>query len=179
MGSQRVGHDWATLTLSLSPGKEMSQNLKPYRKLSFHDNSKGIWTAKRAENLAELLWLADSHLESSFLVECIEWHHVYTGRTINYMKTTLRKHLKTLFLHTLKALVAQSCLTLCDPMDCSSPGFSAHGILRQGHWRKWVSIPFPGDLLSPGIEPGSPALQVGSWLPESSGKLILKICPIS
>ena len=130
MGSQRVGHDWVTLTLSLSPGKEMSQNLKPYRKLSFHDNSKGVWTAKRAENLAELLWLADSHLESSFLVECIEWHHVYTGRTINYMKTTLRKHLKTLFLHTLKALVAQSCLTLCDPMDCSSPGFSAHGILQ-------------------------------------------------
>ena len=24
-------------------------------------------------------------------------------------------------------LVAQSCLTLCDPMDCSPPGFSVHG----------------------------------------------------
>ena len=25
--------------------------------------------------------------------------------------------------------VAQSCPTLCDPMDCSLPGFSVHGIL--------------------------------------------------
>ena len=24
-------------------------------------------------------------------------------------------------------LVTQSCLTLCDPMDCSPPGFSVHG----------------------------------------------------
>ena len=24
-------------------------------------------------------------------------------------------------------LVSQSCLTLCDPMDCSLPGFSVHG----------------------------------------------------
>ena len=26
--------------------------------------------------------------------------------------------------------VAQSCLTLCDPMDCSPPGSSVHGILQ-------------------------------------------------
>ena len=26
--------------------------------------------------------------------------------------------------------VAQSCLTLCDPMDCSLPGFSVHGIFQ-------------------------------------------------
>ena len=29
-----------------------------------------------------------------------------------------------------KMLVAQSCLTLCDPMDCSVPGSSVHGILQ-------------------------------------------------
>ena len=37
--------------------------------------------------------------------------------------------------------VAQSCLTLCDPMDCSLPGSSIHGIL----WARileWVAIPF-------------------------------------
>ena len=28
--------------------------------------------------------------------------------------------------------VAQSCLTLCDPMDCSLPGSSLHGILQVG-----------------------------------------------
>ena len=30
----------------------------------------------------------------------------------------------------MKVLVAQSCLTLCDTMDCSLPGFSVHGILQ-------------------------------------------------
>ena len=29
-----------------------------------------------------------------------------------------------------KALVAQSCPTLCDPMDCGLPGSSVHGILQ-------------------------------------------------
>ena len=29
-----------------------------------------------------------------------------------------------------KSEVAQSCPTLCDPMDCSLPGFSVHGIFQ-------------------------------------------------
>ena len=37
-------------------------------------------------------------------------------------------------------LVAQSCLTLCDPMDCSAPGSSVHGIL-QGRILEWVAMP--------------------------------------
>ena len=35
--------------------------------------------------------------------------------------------------------VAQSCLTLCDPMDCSPPGSSVHGIL-QARILEWVAI---------------------------------------
>ena len=38
-------------------------------------------------------------------------------------------------------LVAQSCLILCDPMDCSPPGSSVHGIL-QARILEWVAIPF-------------------------------------
>ena len=38
-------------------------------------------------------------------------------------------------------LVAQSCLTLCDPMDCSLPGSSVHGIL-QARVLEWVAMPF-------------------------------------
>ena len=54
--------------------------------------------------------------------------------------------------------VAQSCLTLCDPMDCVdyqaplSMGFS-----RQQYW-SGLPFPSPGDLSNPGIEPRSPAL---------------------
>ena len=37
--------------------------------------------------------------------------------------------------------VAQSCLTLCDPVDCSLPGFSIHGIF-QARVLEWVAIAF-------------------------------------
>ena len=56
-----------------------------------------------------------------------------------------------------KSEVAQSCLTLCDPMDSSLPGFSVHGIF-QARVLEWVAISFAGDLPNPGIEPGSPTL---------------------
>ena len=38
-------------------------------------------------------------------------------------------------------LVTQSCPTLCDPMDCSLPGFSVHGIL-QARILEWIALPF-------------------------------------
>ena len=60
-----------------------------------------------------------------------------------------------------KVLVTQSCLTLCDPVDCSPPGSSVRGIL-QARILEWGAIPFSRDLPKPGIEPGSPALQAGS-----------------
>ena len=53
--------------------------------------------------------------------------------------------------------VAQSCPTFCNPMDCSLPGSTIHGIF-QARILEWVAIPSPGDLPDPGIEPGSPAL---------------------
>ena len=37
--------------------------------------------------------------------------------------------------------VAQSCLTLCDPMDCSLPGSSIHGIF-QARVLEWGAIAF-------------------------------------
>ena len=37
--------------------------------------------------------------------------------------------------------VAQSCLTLSDPMDCSLPGSSVHGI-SQARVLEWVAIAF-------------------------------------
>ena len=37
--------------------------------------------------------------------------------------------------------VAQSCLTLCNPTDCSLPGFSIHGIF-QASVLEWVATPF-------------------------------------
>ena len=53
-------------------------------------------------------------------------------------------------------LVTQSCLTLCDPMDCSPPGSSDHGIL-QARTLDWVAIPFSrGSFWTQGLNPGLP-----------------------
>ena len=71
----------------------------------------------------------------------------------------------------------QSCLTLCDPLDCSPPGSSVYGIL-QARLLEWVAMSSSRDLSDPEIEPESsaiPALQVDS-LPLNQGeKLLLKI----
>ena len=69
----------------------------------------------------------------------------------------------------MKMLVAQSCLTLCDPMDCNPLGSSVHGILQA---RILEAIPFSRDLPNPGIEHGSLALQADSLPSEPPGKPI-------
>ena len=53
--------------------------------------------------------------------------------------------------------VAQSCSTLCNPIDCSLPCSSTHGIF-QARVLEWVPFPSPEDLPNPEIEPRSPAL---------------------
>ena len=68
--------------------------------------------------------------------------------------------------------VTKSCLTLCDPMDCSLPGFSVHGI-SQARILEWLSFPSPepgGDLSEPGIQPTSPALVGRFFTTEPLGK---------
>ena len=64
-----------------------------------------------------------------------------------------------------KGFAIQSCLTLCDPMDCSLPGFSVHGN-SPARILEWVAIPFLRDLPDPGIKPRSPSLHVNSLRPE-------------
>ena len=56
------------------------------------------------------------------------------------------------FLWEVKVLVPQLYPTLCDPMDCSPPGSSVHGIL-QARLLECISSPFSTDLPDPGIEP--------------------------
>ena len=52
------------------------------------------------------------------------------------------------------------------------------GFSRQ-EYRSALPFPSPGDLLNPGIEPGSPALQADALPSEPPGKLILpKLLPI-
>ena len=69
-------------------------------------------------------------------------------------------------------LVTHSCLTLCDPLDCSPPGSSVHGIFQARilEWVEyWKSL---GNLPNSRIKPESPALQVDSLLLRHQGSHI-------
>ena len=73
------------------------------------------------------------------------------GRGVELLSQTANisraKSVPFLFLHVykaqwkLKVKIAQSCPTLCDPLDCSLPGSSVHGIL-QARILEWVTVHF-------------------------------------
>ena len=69
-------------------------------------------------------------------------------------------------------MCAQSCLTLCNPMDCSLPGSLSMKISRQEYW-SGLPFPAPEALPDPGIEPTSlvsSALAGGFFTTEPPGK---------
>ena len=66
-------------------------------------------------------------------------------------------------------LVAQSCLTLCDPMDYSPSGSSYHGD-SVGNTGVGCHALLQGNLPNSGIKPRSPTLQADSLTSEPSGK---------
>ena len=72
-------------------------------------------------------------------------------------------------LKSMYVLIAQLCSTLCDPMECSPPGSSVHGILQE-RLLEGLLVPYPGDLPDPGIKRWSPKLQVDSLPYEPPGK---------
>ena len=66
-------------------------------------------------------------------------------------------------------LLTQSCLILCDPMDCSPPGSSVHGIL-QARILEWVAISSSRGSSYQGMEPACATLTGGFFTAEPPGK---------
>ena len=113
------------------------------------------------------MWLGRSHLvgeiqnpRSSSPAKRISFKcsHMWFGLRITYTLTVLHahwiRHVYAFYLSTLnqhdvlplpshcvwvRAQSLQSCLTLCEPVDCSLPGSSVHGIL-QAIILKWAAI---------------------------------------
>ena len=67
------------------------------------------------------------------------------------------------------SLVAKSCLTLATPQTVAYQASLPMGFSRQEYW-SGLPCPSPGDLLSAGIKPRSPALLAGSLPSEPPGK---------
>ena len=60
----------------------------------------------------------------------INWHNYFCCALFVCVCVSLCMYVKSL----------QSCLTLCNAVDCSLPGFFVHGIL-QARTLKWVAVP--------------------------------------
>ena len=76
----------------------------------------------------------------------------YPGRHYQDYKDTITSLLhfcyEFIFPFVFRSVVAQSCPTLCDPTDCSLPGFSVHGIF-QAIVLEWIAISFSRGSFQP------------------------------
>ena len=83
---------------------------------------------------------------------CLQPFQNYPDETDGHSANLLRHFLRSVYFLLISKInlpvdtdthteVAQSCLTLCDPMDCSPPGSLVHGIF-QAWILEWVAISF-------------------------------------
>ena len=112
---------------------------------------------------------------SHYAAELDQWTEPHRGRRLWSPSSPIRPSLHGINVCVcvcVCVLAAQSCLTLCDSMDCRPPGSSVHGI-SQARILEWVAISFSRGLPNPWIEPQFPVLQAETLLSELLGKPIV------
>jgi len=137
MGSQRVGHNWVTFTFHWSPTLLicLSWLLPSCLYLFSFFFLIRLWDSQVPSFLfGALPLLSDFPLPARDLLPSLER---ISERSMCSMGNSFSVHAKLL----------QSCLTLCDPMDSSLPGFSVHG-----------------DSPGKNIEVAMPSSRISSWL---------------
>ena len=95
--------------------------------------------------------LPGSSVHGIFQARVLEWDAIafsrIWGKELHFVHLCISSHflvqpaLAHCLISSCCCLVAQSCPTLCDPMDCSPPGSSVHGI-SQARILEWVAISF-------------------------------------
>ena len=154
MGSQRVGHDWATELIlkwclpfsprvSLVPKPPRSQPVLIFKVTAPPPTGKKKFSLvvrykyqelQRKELLFHTLSPTPNEFSSNVL-----WLEGREGNNVSENMIELVDFLFSLF--WVKMLVILSSATLCDPMDCSQPGSSVLGI-SQANIQEWVAIRF-------------------------------------
>ena len=87
-------------------------------------------------------WKASILWRSAFFIVQLSYPYMNTGKTIALTRRTFVGKVMSLLFNMLSqfsSFVTQSCLTLCDPMNRSTPGLSVHhqlpeSIQTQVHW---------------------------------------------
>ena len=117
------------------------------------------WVLKAVENTEQWprIWGSTAFLLTQVWHKWLEARSLHNRTPVNSQKTQLLSK-ALVYLTDWSESIAQSCLTLCESMDCTPPGSSVHGISQEVYWSE-LPFPSPEDLPIPGIKPGSPALQ--------------------
>ena len=84
-----------------------------------------------SELLLVKMWLNFKVFKSQYLNTNLTSSYFLISKTVYFLVFEGKK----------ESEVAQSCPTVCDPMDCSPPGSSVHGIF-QARVLEWVAISF-------------------------------------
>ena len=105
----------------------------------------GIKTAGR--NIRNLIYIDDTNLMAEIedklksLLMRVKEKSEKVGLKLNIQKTKIKAPGPITSWQMFESDVAQSCLTLCDPVDCSPPCSSVHGIF-QARVLEWVAFSF-------------------------------------
>ena len=118
----------------------------------------------------KVVWEGQDIWEKTFLCghEWVSLTHLYSLPGSYWRSNVcpiLRVHLTSnspLSYYSSDLKVAQLCLTVCDTMGCSPPGFLSMEFSRE--YLSGLPFPSPGDLPDPGIKPRSPEFQTDSLL---------------
>ena len=79
------------------------------------------------------------------------WNSMHTNSLISVMQCV---HVPRLLCVCVCVLNHFSCVSLCNPMDCSPPGSSVHGTL-QARILEWAAVPSSRESSQPGVKPMS------------------------
>ena len=111
---------------------------------------RGAWQLQPMGSLRSQTWLSDwtaSEIIYSSWTFYLKYSFDFKSLKLSLKHILLSNCFQRMIAHhvnyniLLSVLVAQSCLTLCDPVYYSPPGSSVHGIL-QTKTLEWVSMPF-------------------------------------
>ena len=114
-----------------------------------------------------------SHLLKLIIIICIQWFLLVFfccccccfKAMLHQTSVTTYLYILRLYLyginfpkgkHAVLCLAAQSCLTLCDPTDCSPPGSSVHGDSPGKNTRVGCHALLQGLFPTQGLNPGLP-----------------------
>ena len=124
MGLQRVGYDWVTFTHTC-----------PSRLALLWHLLLGDW--------ADTSWQKRLNMETHMgVLRTSSWGHTCSTHPLTRAWSGWPS-----LISRVRMKFTQSCPTLCDPVDCSLPGFSVHGILQTR--MEWIAIPFSGGSSQP------------------------------